>query len=109
MVQITDKAQRHIQRLMQEEQRESQNNFLRVRVKRGGCSGFSYKLAFDNQQQDQDQVFEHQGLKVIIDEQSMLYVLGMTLDYEGGLNGQGFVFQNPNATKKCGCGSSFSV
>lgn len=94
---------------MQEEKLEPKNNFLRVRVKRGGCSGFSYKLAFDEHKQNQDQVFEHRGLNIVIDEQSMLYVLGMTLDYEGGLNGQGFVFQNPNATKKCGCGSSFAV
>ena len=109
MVQITEKAQRHIQHLMQEEKRRPESDFLRVRVQRGGCSGFSYKLAFDDQAHTQDQVFEHKGLRLVIDEKSMLYVLGMTLDYEGGLNGQGFVFQNPNASKKCGCGSSFAV
>jgi len=83
--------------------------FLRVKVKRGGCSGFSYKMEFDTQTLDTDKVFESNGAKVVVDSQSLLYLLGMTLDFEGGLNGKGFIFQNPNATKSCGCGSSFAV
>src|SRR6185295_18051458 len=84
-------------------------SFLRVFVKRGGCSGFSYKMEFDTVMKDGDKVFEGNGARVVVDGQSLLYLLGMTLDYEGGLNGKGFIFSNPNATKTCGCGSSFGV
>ena len=80
-----------------------------MNVKRGGCSGFSYKLDFDSDIKDSDKSFEDNGTKLVTDSESLLYLLGMTLDYEGGLNGQGFVFSNPNASKTCGCGASFSV
>jgi iron-sulfur cluster assembly protein len=83
--------------------------FLRVFVKRGGCSGFSYKMEFDTALKDSDKIFEANGAKVVVDGQSLLYLIGMQLDYEGGLNGKGFIFSNPNATKTCGCGSSFGV
>ncbi|AHZ86411.1 iron-sulfur cluster assembly accessory protein [Bdellovibrio bacteriovorus] len=83
--------------------------FLRVEVKKGGCSGLSYKMDFDTVTRDGDKFFESQGQKVAVDSQSMLYLLGMTLEYSGGLNGKGFVFNNPNANKHCGCGSSFNV
>ncbi len=76
---------------------------------KGGCSGLSYKMHFETAQRDGDKVFESYGQKVAVDPQSMLYILGMTLDYSGGLNGKGFVFNNPNASKHCGCGSSFNV
>lgn len=107
MINISETAAKKINALREEEGKADAH--LRVRIKRGGCSGFSYKLDFDTETTDKDKVFESNGAKVIIDSQSLLYVLGMTLDYEGGLNGKGFVFSNPNASKTCGCGSSFAV
>ncbi len=81
---------------------------LRVGVKGGGCSGMSYKLAFD-EHKDNDYVLDINGVPVYIDPKSAIYVKGMVVDYQGGLEGKGFVFQNPNATSTCGCGESFSV
>ena len=108
MIQITERAAQQIQSIRQTEG-ASGASFLRVDVKRGGCSGFSYKLNFDNEKKDSDKAFSDHGVEVVVDSSSLLYLLGMTLDFEGGLNGQGFVFSNPNATKTCGCGSSFAV
>ncbi len=108
MITVSETAVTKISQLMQEE-KQPENAFLRVKVKRGGCSGFSYKLDFDTELKDKDKEFDQHGVKVVIDDKSILYVLGMTLNYEGGLNGAGFVFQNPNASKTCGCGSSFAV
>src|SRR5487761_1762886 len=107
MIQITEAAAKKIHSLKAEDQ-AAKDAMLRVRVKRGGCSGFSYKMDFETGVADTDKVFESNGAKIVIDDQSLLYLIGMTLDYEGGLNGKGFVFQNPNATKSCGCGSSFA-
>lgn len=109
MINITENAVKRIAQLVTEEGRSANAAMLRVRVKRGGCSGFSYKLEFDEKAQDGDKTFGQEGTKVVIDPQSLLYLVGMTLDYEGGLNGKGFVFSNPNASKTCGCGSSFAV
>lgn len=108
MITVSESAAKKIIQLKAED-KASDNAFLRVKVKRGGCSGFSYKMEFDTQLSDKDKAFESAGAKVVIDDQSLLYLLGMTLDFEGGLNGKGFIFQNPNATKSCGCGSSFAV
>lgn len=108
MIQVSESAASRITQLRAEE-KASDAAMLRVYVKRGGCSGFSYKMEFDTEVKDTDKVFENFGTKVVVDSQSLLYLLGMTLDYEGGLNGKGFVFSNPNATKTCGCGSSFGV
>lgn len=109
MINVTESALKQIASIKSSEARSAED-FLRVNVKRGGCSGFSYKLDFDNTQNEKDKIFEPQkDLKIVIDSQSLLYIMGMTLDFEGGLNGQGFVFSNPNATKTCGCGSSFAV
>ncbi len=108
MIQVSESAAKKIHALKAEEGAD-EAAALRVFVKRGGCSGFSYKMEFDKEVKAQDKVFESNGAKVIVDNQSLLYLLGMTLDYEGGLNGQGFVFSNPNAKKTCGCGSSFGV
>lgn len=105
---ITETAAKKIAALKSEDG-AAQEAFLRVRVKRGGCSGYSYKMEFDTQKADQDKVFENHGEKVVVDSQSLLYLLGLTLDFEGGLNGKGFIFSNPNASKTCGCGSSFGV
>lgn len=108
MIQITENAAKRIQALKQEENR-GENDFLRVKVKKGGCSGFSYKLEFDSSLVDSDKSFNNNNVTVVVDKESLLYLIGMVLDFEGGLNGQGFVFSNPNATKTCGCGSSFAV
>jgi len=82
---------------------------LRVSVVGGGCSGMSYKLDFQKEPQASDKVFEQNGVRIFVDSKSYLYLKGLELDYSGGLNGTGFVFRNPNATKSCGCGTSFSV
>lgn len=108
MINVSESAAKKIIALKAED-KAADNAFLRVRVKRGGCSGFSYKMEFDTQKSEKDQAFESNGATVVIDDQSLLYLLGMTLDFEGGLNGKGFIFQNPNATKSCGCGTSFAV
>ena len=78
-------------------------------VKSGGCSGLSYDLKFDNSYSDEDKVYEDNNIKIIVDKKSLLYLIGTTLEYFGGLNGKGFVFNNPNAERTCGCGESFSL
>ena len=83
--------------------------FIRVSVVSGGCSGLSYKLDFDNESKPNDQVFEDNGIKVVTDLKSFLYLFNTTLEFSGGLNGKGFYFNNPNATRTCGCGESFAV
>lgn len=108
MVQVSESAAKQIQHL-KAESAVSQEGFLRVKIIPGGCSGMSYKLDFDSQVGNDDKVFENFGTRVVIDKKSFLYVAGMTLDFEGGLNGKGFIFSNPNASKTCGCGSSFGV
>lgn len=108
MISVSESAARRINDLKVED-KTSPDAFLRVFVKRGGCSGFSYKMEFDQASKEGDKVFESNGAKVVVDAQSLLYLVGMTLDYEGGLNGKGFIFSNPNANKTCGCGSSFGV
>ena len=108
MIQISETAAKRIQTLKGEDNAPPEA-LLRVFVKRGGCSGMSYKMEFDTTVKENDKVFESNGAKVVVDGQSLLYLIGMTLDYEGGLNGKGFIFQNPNAAKTCGCGSSFGV
>lgn len=108
MVQITETASKKITALKLEDGKSAES-FLRVEVKKGGCSGLSYKMDFDTNLREGDKTFEAFGEKVVVDSQSFLYIIGMTLDYSGGLNGKGFIFSNPNATKNCGCGSSFNV
>lgn len=108
MIQITETAAKKIQNLKLEEN-QPENSFLRVEVKKGGCSGLSYKMNFDSSVKPDDKTFESFGAKVVVDKESFLYLVGMVMDYSGGLNGKGFVFNNPNATKSCGCGSSFNV
>lgn len=94
-------------RMMAEENKA--DHFIRVGVEGGGCSGLMYQLKFDNTIQDGDKVIEDNGVKVVIDKKSVLYLVGTTLNYSGGLNGKGFVFENPNANRTCGCGESFSL
>lgn len=108
MIQISENAATKLKSLRSEEGKDL-SYILRVEVKKGGCSGLSYKMNFDNAIKPGDKTFENHGEKIVVDSQSFLYLIGMTLDYSGGLNGKGFIFNNPNATKNCGCGSSFNV
>lgn len=107
MITVTDSAKNQAIRLMEEDGKE--NLFIRVGVQGGGCSGLMYQLEFDNQLKDDDKSFENNGIKVVVDKKSYLYLVGTTLDFSGGLNGKGFVFSNPNADRTCGCGESFSI
>lgn len=110
MIYVSDKAKDKVAKLMQDA--EIGNNpeyFLRVSVVGGGCSGLSYKLDFDNESKPMDQVFEDNGVKVVTDLKSFLYLVNTTLDFSDGLNGKGFYFSNPNASRTCGCGESFAV
>ena len=108
MISVTEKAKERIQLLKQEEGRTPNHN-IRVSVKGGGCSGLLYDLDFDETIQPSDQVFEDKGVKILVDKKSLLYLLGTTLDFSDGLNGKGFQFINPNASRTCGCGESFAV
>ena len=109
MISISETAASQINRLKSETPGSLPESFLRVKIAPGGCSGMSYKLDFDSTVGTSDKVFEAHGTKVVVDTKSYLYIAGMTLDFEGGLNGKGFIFSNPNASKTCGCGSSFGV
>ena len=107
MIKVTDTAKKQALRLMEDEGKDG--FFIRVGVEGGGCSGLMYKLTFDNEEKEDDKSFIDNGIKVVVDKKSYLYLIGTTLDFSGGLNGKGFVFQNPNADRTCGCGESFSV
>jgi iron-sulfur cluster assembly protein len=108
MITVTENAKAHAIELIRNEKRP-EDTFIRVGVEGGGCSGLSYKLEFDNQLKDGDQLFEDKGIRIVVDRKSFLYLAGTQLEYTGGLNGKGFVFNNPNASRTCGCGESFSV
>ena len=109
MIQVTDIAKKKVSEMMLDDGFDVKNDFVRVGVKSGGCSGLSYDLKFDDVQNESDKIFEHNEVKIIVDKKSFLYLVGTTLDYSGGLNGTGFVFKNPNANRTCGCGESFSL
>ena len=108
MINVTDKAREEIVTLLGKEGKSLDHN-IRVSVKGGGCSGLMYDLSFDPEVQSADEVFEDKGVKILVDKKSLLYLLGTTLDFSDGLNGKGFQFVNPNASRTCGCGESFSV
>ena len=105
---ITEKASNRIKALKQENNLDS-SHFLRVSVQGGGCSGLSYKLDFDSNIKTGDQEFNENEEKVVCDMKSFLYIAGTELDFSDGLNGKGFQFNNPNASRTCGCGESFAV
>ncbi|MBJ7879463.1 HesB/IscA family protein [Gelidibacter salicanalis] len=109
MIKVSETAKKKVVELMTEEGYNSLTDFVRVGVKSGGCSGLSYDLKFDKSQENEDKVFEDNGVRIIVDKKSFLYLIGTTLEYSGGLNGAGFVFNNPNANRTCGCGESFSL
>ena len=105
---ITETAKNKILTLKNEGNMD-ETHFIRVSVKGGGCSGLSYDLDFDNKINPSDQIFEDKGEKIVMDMKSFLYLAGTELDFSDGLNGKGFIFNNPNASRTCGCGESFSV
>ena len=107
MIKVSDNAKRQAIRLMEDEGQVGY--FIRVGVKGGGCSGLMYELSFDNVISDTDKEIENNEIKVVVDKKSFLYLVGTELDFSGGLNGKGFVFNNPNADRTCGCGESFSL
>ncbi len=107
MIKVTDKAKEQATKLMNEDGKDGY--FIRVGVQGGGCSGLMYNLDFDNKLEEGDKVFENNGIKVVVDKKSYLYLVGTELDFSGGLNGKGFIFKNPNADRTCGCGESFSL
>jgi iron-sulfur cluster assembly protein len=109
-IHVSDKAKIKVQQLMKDADIDTDPNyFLRISVVGGGCSGLSYKLDFDNEQKSMDQAFEDNGIKVVTDLKSFLYLVNTELNFSDGLNGKGFYFNNPNAGRSCGCGESFAV
>lgn len=108
MLYVSEKAKEQIEKIKVQDSLSSEH-FVRVSVLAGGCSGFSYKMDFDNKTEASDQVFEDKGVKLVTDNKSFLYVFNTTLDFSDGLNGKGFHFVNPNASRSCACGESFAV
>ncbi len=108
MVTVTEEAKNKINELKAKEGKDG-NYGIRVAVQGGGCSGLMYDLEFDASEKENDQIFEDNGVKIYVDKKSLLYLVGTQLDFSDGLNGKGFQFKNPNASRTCGCGESFSV
>tara|TARA_Y100000739_G_C20435655_1_gene385461 strand:+ start:338 stop:721 length:384 start_codon:yes stop_codon:yes gene_type:complete len=109
MIKVSEQAKLEVQKLMKADGFDAFSDYIRVGVKSGGCSGLSYDLKFDSNINPEDKVFKDNGVKIIVDNKSFLYLIGTTLEFSGGLNGKGFVFNNPNANRTCGCGESFSL
>ena len=109
MIKVSDTAKKKVIELMEDGGFDAAKDYVRVGVKSGGCSGLSYDLTFDNKKGEDDKIFEENNVRLIVDKKSFLYLVGTTLEYSGGLNGKGFVFNNPNANRTCGCGESFSL
>ncbi len=109
MIKVSDTARKKIIDLMSEDGFDAARDYVRVGVKSGGCSGLSYELKFDKVIGENDKVFEDNDIKVAVEKKSFLYLAGTILEFSGGLNGKGFVFNNPNANRTCGCGESFSL
>lgn len=109
MIKVSSQAKEKVLQMMQNDGLDIASHFVRVGVKSGGCSGLSYELKFDASLVEDDKVFEDNDVRIVVDKKSFLYLVGTTLEYSGGLNGKGFVFNNPNANRTCGCGESFSL
>ena len=107
MINISDSARDRLLHIMQQEKEDK--NFVRVGVESGGCSGLSYKLDFDNAKNDDDELIKDNEIQLLVNKKSFLYLVGTTLEFSDGLNGKGCVFNNPNASRTCGCGESFSL
>jgi iron-sulfur cluster assembly protein len=108
-ISITDQAVAAVKAAFQADSLSPETTYVRVGVRAGGCSGYSYDLSFTEERDEEDRVIEHGGVRLLLDPRSEMLLRGTTLDYSSGLNGKGFVFTNPNATGTCGCGESFSV
>ena len=108
MIKVSDTAKNQVSKLKADAEVEM-DAFIRVGVKGGGCSGLTYVMDFDTSVKEDDKVFEDKGVKIVVDKKSFLYLIGTELDFSGGLNGKGFAFVNPNASRTCGCGESFSI
>ena len=109
MIKVSESAKLKVSSLMKDEGFDPLVDFVRVGVKSGGCSGLSYELKFDKSKLDDDKIYTDNSVRILVDKKSLLYLIGTTLEYSGGLNGKGFVFNNPNANRTCGCGESFSL
>ncbi|MEO7976679.1 iron-sulfur cluster assembly accessory protein [Flavobacterium sp.] len=109
MIQVSESASKKIVDMMKDDGFDAAKDYVRVGVKSGGCSGLSYDLTFDKQIGENDKVFEDNNIKIAVEKKSFLYLAGTILEFSGGLNGKGFVFNNPNASRTCGCGESFSL
>ena len=109
MIKVSPQAKEKVLQMMQNDGLDIASHFVRVGVKSGGCSGLSYELKFDASLVEDDKIFEDNDVRIVVDKKSFLYLVGTTLEYSGGLNGKGFVFNNPNANRTCGCGESFSL
>ena len=109
MIKVSETAKKRVISLMEDDGFDASTDYVRVGVKSGGCSGLSYDLKFDKALGENDKVFEDNNIKIAVDKKSFLYLAGTILEYSGGLNGKGFVFNNPNAQRTCGCGESFSL
>ncbi|TRX36691.1 HesB/IscA family protein [Flavobacterium restrictum] len=109
MIQVSESASKKIVDMMKDDGFDSAKDYVRVGVKSGGCSGLSYDLTFDKTIGENDKIFEDNNIKIAVEKKSFLYLAGTILEFSGGLNGKGFVFNNPNASRTCGCGESFSL
>lgn len=109
MIKVSETAKQRVMALMAEGGFDANKDYVRVGVKSGGCSGLSYELNFDKKITETDKIFEDNAVRIVVDKKSFLYLVGTVLEYSGGLNGKGFVFNNPNAQRTCGCGESFSL
>jgi iron-sulfur cluster assembly protein len=109
MIKVSDAARLKLEQLVAEEGKKIEESYVRVGVTSGGCSGLSYNLKLDGTKEEEDKLFEDQGVRILVDKKSFFYLIGTTLEYSGGLNGKGFSFNNPNAQRTCGCGESFAV
>jgi iron-sulfur cluster assembly protein len=109
MIQVSESASKKIVDMMKDDGFDASQDYVRVGVKSGGCSGLSYDLTFDRNVGENDKVFEDNNVKIAVEKKSFLYLAGTILEFSGGLNGKGFVFNNPNASRTCGCGESFSL
>ena len=109
MIQVSDSASKKIFEMMKDDGFDASKDYVRVGVKSGGCSGLSYELKFDKETGENDKIFEVNHVKIAVEKKSFLYLAGTILEFSGGLNGKGFVFNNPNASRTCGCGESFSL
>jgi len=109
MIKVSETARDRVMTLMAEGGFDASKDYVRVGVKSGGCSGLSYELNFSKEASESDKIFEDNAVRIVVDKKSFLYLVGTVLEYSGGLNGKGFVFNNPNAQRTCGCGESFSL